>query len=253
MGVTHTTIEDVTDGKHSIRYTLSRSRRKTVGIKLNEKGEVSVSAPMALSGNRIKEIIIKKIPWILKKQEELKAKYLEASEQKRYIDGETFLYLGKEYTLKIQRGSASDNVDLFENDIVVSTADSGLKEGNTAETEQDLKIRGLLKSFYINRFLELVKTRMDIYAPKIGVSPGKVSIRDQKTRWGSCSCKGNISLNWKLIMAPLEVVDYVIIHELCHMKEMNHSKKFWNIVRGLCPNFKESQKWLKDNGHRLKI
>jgi len=89
------------------------------------------------------------------------------------------------------------------------------------------------------------------FSPKIGVCPRKLTVREQKTRWGSCSSKGNISLNWKLVMAPMEVIDYVIVHELCHMKEMNHSKNYWNIVKSIIPDFELRRKWLKDNGHRL--
>jgi predicted metal-dependent hydrolase len=253
MGVSHIVIEDVTDGKNSVQYTLSRSKRKTVGIKLNEKGEVSVSAPLGLSGKQVREIIIKKIPWIVKKQEELKRKYNESGEQKKFIDGEAFLYLGKEYTLKIQRGSASENVAFCDNDIVVSITGDTAENENIDEEERAKTIKKILRGFYINRFLEVIKDRIDNYAPKIGVYPKKVTIREQKTRWGSCSSKGNISLNWKLIMAPSKVIDYVIVHELCHMREMNHSKNFWNIVSEVCPDFKESQKWLKDNGHRMTI
>lgn len=253
MGVSHIIIENVTDGKNSVQYTLSRSKRKTVGIKLNEKGEVSVSAPLGLSGKQVREIIIKKIPWIVKKQEELKRKYNESGEQKKFIDGEAFLYLGKEHTLKIEKGSAPENVALCGNDIVVSMDGDITKNHNVTEEERIETMKRILRTFYINQFLEVIKGRIDNYAHEIGVFPRKVTIREQKTRWGSCSSKGNISLNWRLIMAPLKVIDYVIVHELCHMKEMNHSKNFWNIVSGVCPDFKESQKWLKDNGHRMKI
>jgi predicted metal-dependent hydrolase len=252
-GVSHIITENVTDGKNSVQYILTRSKRKTVGIKLNEKGEVSVTAPLGLSGKQVREIIIKKIPWIVKKQEELKGKYKEPGAQKKYIDGDSFLYLGKEYNLKIQRGSDSENVALCGNDIVVSITGDTAENGNIDDKEWAETIKRLLRGFYINRFLEVIKDRIDNYASKIGVYPKKVTIREQNTRWGSCSSKGNINLNRKLVMAPSKVIDYVIVHELCHMREMNHSKNFWNIVSEVCPDFKESQKWLKDNGHRMTI
>jgi hypothetical protein len=85
------------------------------------------------------------------------------------------------------------------------------------------------------------------------VAPCKVVIKDQKTRWGSCSKKGNINLNWRLIMAPLHVIDYVVVHELCHLKVMNHSKDFWNLVESIQPNNHERRRWLKVNGNRLGI
>ena len=87
----------------------------------------------------------------------------------------------------------------------------------------------------------------------LGVTYGKISIRDQKTRWGSCSSEGNLSFNWRLILAPPDVLDYVVIHELCHRKEMNHSKEFWALVESLMPEYKERRKWLRENGNNLTL
>lgn len=93
--------------------------------------------------------------------------------------------------------------------------------------------------------------RINYYERLIGVQAGQIRIKDQKTRWGSCSSKGNINLNWRLILAPEEVMDYVIIHELCHLKEMNHSKAFWELVEQICPDYREQKRWLKENAHQL--
>lgn len=93
--------------------------------------------------------------------------------------------------------------------------------------------------------------RTAYFAEKIGVSYGRITLRQQKTRWGSCSANGNLNFNWLLILAPPEVLDYVVVHELCHRRQMNHSQAFWNEVSAVLPGYKEQKKWLKDNGWKL--
>lgn len=110
------------------------------------------------------------------------------------------------------------------------------------------KERIVLENRYKNAAREYIPKRVEHYATLIGVSYAKISIRDQKTRWGSCSSSGMLSFNYKLIMAPPRVLDYIVVHELCHRIEMNHSKAFWNLVEEVIPEYKEYQHWLKING-----
>ena len=98
---------------------------------------------------------------------------------------------------------------------------------------------------------EALEQKLRYYAPKMGVTYGRVSVRDQKTRWGSCSSEGNLNFNWRLIMAPPGVMDYVVVHELAHRKEMNHSKAFWNEVEKVIPDYKRWVKWLKEEGRGI--
>lgn len=99
--------------------------------------------------------------------------------------------------------------------------------------------------------LEVIPQRVAYFAPLVGVTYGKITIRNQRTRWGSCSSKGNLNFNCLLMLAPMDVVDYVVVHELCHRKEMNHSPKFWAQVERILPNYKCSKLWLKENGQAL--
>ena len=102
-----------------------------------------------------------------------------------------------------------------------------------------------------NRALEYIPQRVAYYAPIVGVDYGRITIRNQKTRWGSCSGKGNLNFNCLLMLTPAEVIDYVVVHELCHRIEMNHSKAFWSEVERVLPGYKSARKWLKDNGDRV--
>lgn len=101
------------------------------------------------------------------------------------------------------------------------------------------------------RATQLIPERVKHFAPLVGVTYGRITIRNQKSRWGSCSAKGNLNFNVGLLLAPPEVLDYVVVHELCHRKEMNHSPKFWAEVSKLIPDYKQHEKWLKDNGRAI--
>ena len=107
----------------------------------------------------------------------------------------------------------------------------------------------LLIKRYKNAAREYIPKRVEHYASLLGVSYSTITIRDQKTRWGSCSSRGTLSFNWKLILAPPRVLDYVVLHELCHRREMNHSERFWLLVESIMPEYRDYKKWLKDNGN----
>lgn len=111
--------------------------------------------------------------------------------------------------------------------------------------------RRALEGRYRQAAREYFAARVAHYEPIIGVTHGSIAIRDQKTRWGSCSAKGNLNFNWRLMLAPPRILDYVVVHELCHRKEMNHSKAFWNAVETVLPDYRECRKWLKENGKTL--
>lgn len=111
--------------------------------------------------------------------------------------------------------------------------------------------REQLEKRYRQAAREYIPARVAYFETVIGVTHGAIAIRDQKTRWGSCSARGNLNFNWRLMLAPPRVLDYVVVHELCHRKEMNHSKAFWNAVETVLPDYKELRKWLQDNGRTL--
>lgn len=113
------------------------------------------------------------------------------------------------------------------------------------------KLPALERQHLQNKACVVIPRRVAFFAEKIGVSYGKITLRQQKTRWGSCAANGNLNFNWLLILAPPEVLDYVVVHELCHRLEMNHSQAFWKEVEAVLPDYRERRKWLRDNGWRL--
>ena len=120
-----------------------------------------------------------------------------------------------------------------------------VESGNVENVTID-KIKALAE-----QALEIIPTRVEYFARIIGVTYGNITIRNQKTRWGSCSSKGNLNFNCLLMLAPPEVLDYVVVHELCHRKQMNHSKAFWLEVEKVLPDYKEARKWLKEDGSQM--
>ncbi|MBZ4647572.1 MAG: hypothetical protein JG777_3061 [Clostridia bacterium] len=230
-----------------ISYTLLKTKRKTIGITVDRNGEVMVHAPFCVTEKQICEVVQKKADWIIKKVNEV-IKRNSNLVCRQFVSGEKFLYLGKEYTLEIVEKDLSKAEVLMQEDTMAVYISQGLSEESRKQA-----IKEALIKWYRQSFAEIIKERIEKYSLQLKAAPCKVVIKDQKTRWGSCSKKGNINLNWRLVMAPLHVIDYVVSHELCHLKVMNHSKDFWNLVESIQPNYHESRKWLKVNGNRLGI
>ena len=229
-----------------IYYTLLKTKRKTIGIIIDRNGEVRVHAPFHASKKQIYEVVRKKADWIERKVNEIKARNSKLI-CRQFVGGEKILYLGKEYILQIvEKDSGRSDVIIHEGTVTVYIS-PGLSDESRKET-----IKEALIKWYEQHFSEIVKERLKNYSLQLEAAPCKVVIKTRK-RCGELQQKGNINLNWKLVMAPVEIIDYVIVHELCHLKVMNHSKDFWNLVASVLPNCEKSRKWLKANGYMLAI
>lgn len=229
-----------------IDYTIIRRRRKTIGISITQNHGVRVLAPTWVSIRELQDVMRKKAPWILEKLvliEEIK----KHKHTNRFVNGGTFSYLGRDYKLEVikQYGIKSTNLDFNDVKFIV-----GVPAELTAE-QQEESIREVLLEWYMEHAAETVTARIEIYAGRMGLKPFKVLIKNQKTRWGSCTKDNKIHINWKIIMAPMEIVDYLIVHELAHIKIKNHSVLFWNMVESVLPDYKKCRKWLRENGHML--
>lgn len=235
-------------GNTEIYYRVIRSRRKTIGIIIDPEKGVVVRVPERLTDKQIKEFVKKKSSWIIKKQEELK-KVKCLPKAREFVSGEKLTYLGELYEIEVIQGEDNKSVEITLKDgkfqIRVS---SSLKGDNRRETI----IRELVQ-WYKKQARIKYKERVELYRNIMNVTYNKIYIRDQKTRWGSCSSKGNLNFNWRLIMAPLSIMDYIVVHELVHLVHPNHSKDFWKLVKKIVPDYKEKKEWLKIYGNSLSI
>ena len=213
-----------------MNYQLIRSKRKTLSLQINSHAELIVRAPNQLSVKKIEQFIDEKSDWIEKKSNSIS---LKKPQKPHYAEGEKFLYLGEEYPLKINPTQAKG----LSFDGKMFSLHAGGKEEFLA--------------WYKASFKKIALPRLEYYAKNHQLSYNQVRLKTQKTLWGSCSGVNNINLNYLLIGAPISVIDYVIVHELCHSVHKNHSKNFWQLVFSILPNYKASKRWLLDNGHRL--
>ena len=215
---------------------ITRSKRRTIALIVERDGTLSVRAPMRVSHAVIEAFIQQKADWIMRTREKLKT--IKQPPTRQYVDGEKFLYLGSFFDLKL-----------------VQSQQPSLQFGSGFTLSQGMQEKGELyfTKWYKERAYEIIAMRVKEYAQKYHFIPRQVKINSARTRWGSCSSKGTLNFTWRLVMAPLEVIDYVVIHELSHLRVRDHSRKFWNVVEAIDPEYKKKRKWLRENGDKLNL
>ena len=216
-----------------IAYQLSHRARRTIGLKITEAGLV-VHAPNRILAFELNRILIEKADWILQK---LRSRAEQTLPAINWQMGAQLQLLGNPITLQIQRlnGSKMPKIS-FERDTLQIT---------TSHQLTDEKLQQLVTQWYKKLALLDFTRRVEVFAAKLGVTPPPVSLSSARSRWGSCSSRGDVRLNWRLLQAPPHIINYVVCHELAHLKHMNHSPKFWAQVAVLFPDFKQAEKDLK--------
>jgi predicted metal-dependent hydrolase len=224
----------------AVKYS---ARRKTIQIAVHPPGIIVVTAPSGRSDRELTALVFQKAPWIARKLQQMQMRP-SVSRRRTFMDGETFLFLGHEYPLGLAIAPTLRKpvIQIDKGRIIYSS--------RSAEHEYLL---GHLTTWYRQKAAETIHERVSYYAQKMGVKPQSVQIRDQKKRWGSCASSARLNFNWRCIMAPVEIIDYIIVHELCHLLEMNHSTRYWNLLKSFMPDYKARRNWLKENGARLDI
>lgn len=225
-----------------IEYTLIQSARRDVLFQALPEAGIRVYAPKYLGLRAVDGMVRERAGQLLEMQREVEAR-LEADRLAHPLgDGVPILIEGRRRALRLVRGAKA----------------SGEAVGDEyrltlPEPDSEAAVRAALRSVLSAAALKRIRERIAHYAPRVGKSPGRVTIREQKSRWGSCSGKGNLNFNWKLVMAPPEVLDYVVVHELCHLHEFNHSPRFWALVEAQMPDYEIWKKWLKGHAGDLRI
>ena len=234
-------------GNSTINYQIIRSNRKTVGLEVSIEEGVIVRAPEKISEERIKEVVKKKAEWIMRKQKRLD-EIKPAPKPKEFISGERLPYLGRRYRLKVKRvDTIGVSVNLYQGKLMIDVG------SDLGEYERKEIIKNKVMQWYRKHAEKQIKERVKKYQNKIGVEPNSIKIKKQKKRWGSCSSLGNLNFNWKLIMAPMRIIDYIVVHELAHLKYPNHSKEYWDLVESIIPDYEQKQEWLRINGRQLDL
>jgi predicted metal-dependent hydrolase len=210
--------------------TIIRSARRSVSLEVGRNGVVTIRAPKRASEALLRSFFEEKRDWIEKQV----AKQLERGlKSKRYYkEGEIFHYLGEGYPLRLRdKGKRFEMCDAF---LVHRASEPAAKK--------------LLEAWYKKRARQIFHERLDHHAAAMNLPYSRLRLSSARTRWGSCRGDG-INLNWRLVMAPLGVIDSVVIHELAHIRHKNHGKHFWNLVHTHCSDYKMHDKWLKKNAH----
>jgi len=213
------------------------TRRKTIALIVQPNGRLIVRAPLRTSQKEIRLLVDRNAEWIRNTQELVKSTYTPCA-PRQYVTGENFYFLGNPYPLEIV--NANHPALTFDSKFYLSK--TALPNAQT-----------VFERWYRKQALEVLTERVQQCASQHGFRTTQVRLSSARTRWGSCSARGTLSFTWRLVMAPLPVIDYVVVHELVHLKVRNHSKQFWDQVHQLMPDYKDRRSWLKENGHLLNI
>ncbi|WP_394866755.1 M48 family metallopeptidase [Paraclostridium bifermentans] len=224
-----------------IKFNIIYRKRKTMSLEIKRDGIINVIAPNGLDKTFIVDKVKNKSDWIIKKLDEI-----EVLDNNRYIrsyeSGDIFLYLGNEYILEnlVDKSTIGTSVSLENNKLIV----------RSNSNNKDV-IQRALKKWYTDETLGIVKERINYYKLFFEDTVTSIKIKDQKSRWASCTYKNEILFNLRCSMMPIQIIDYIVVHEMCHMEHRNHSKDFYLAVERILPDYKERVKWLKNNGVRM--
>lgn len=228
-------------------YKIKYSSRKTLGIRISPEEGVVVLAPHRCNKIYIEKLLEEKSQWIEKNYLEM-LKLKESMGDRNNI--ESIMFLGQTYPVYIRYSSLKKaSVEFDGNTLCIRL--NGLLQFN--EDKRIKEIKAAIKNWYLNSAYTILSERTEYHAQKLGLKYNNIFIKDVKARWGSCSSKGNINYNIKLMLMPLEVIDYIVVHELSHLVHMNHSKDFWCYVENYMEDYKEREEKLKSLSHEVKI
>jgi predicted metal-dependent hydrolase len=231
----------------NIEYKLLKSRRKTIGISISLEEGVVISVPLRCSKAVLEEVLANKADWIISKTQFF---HKQAQEflARNFKNGEKLYVLGKNCALNVVEGAVGGCKTSFDGEKFSVIVDETLDE-----RKRKVIIKETLNQLYRDIARKYYKERTLYFSEILQLYPVRIFIKEQKTVWGSCSSKDNINYNWRAVMAPLDILDYIVVHELCHLKHRNHSKEYWSLVESVLPDYERRKAWLKENGRFLNL
>lgn len=225
----------------AVHYTVERKRRRTIGMRIRPNSIVEVSAPYLTPDFIIERFIQEKSDWILKHLE--KQDYVrETGEMLQYTTGSLLPFFTESYILQVTPHPTIQRARVY----VVNKTFQVFISQELDDHKAEVEVREAIHDWYRKNTKPILSLRVEKYAQQMGISYGRISVKDVTSHWGSCSSNGNLNFNYRIAMLPIELSDYIIVHELCHRREMNHSARFWALVQEVIPNYKQLRNRLKD-------
>ena len=230
----------VVAGGRRIEYTLIQSSRQNVLLQALPEAGIRVYAPKYMGLRAVDDLVRQRADQLTQMQRSAEARLEEDRRAHPVTDGSIIMIEGRRCVLRLHMGARRTGKLVGEEYHLT-----------LPEPDSDPAVRAAIRATLSAVALRRIRERLNYYIPRIGRAPGRITIREQKSRWGSCSQKGNLNFNWKLIMAPPQALDYVVVHELCHLYEFNHSPRFWSLVAAQMPDYEVWKKWLKAHAEDL--
>ncbi|MEK5379245.1 M48 family metallopeptidase [Niallia sp. FSL W8-0635] len=227
----------------TIRFDIKYKNRSSIGLAIDGYGNIIVLAPKKTSDERVIQVLEVNWDQIQTKLNEMQ-KRMNGPLEKVYENNESFLYLGNTYPIQIVQDITimKERVEFDEETLFIYV-----------QHHDKEKIKQLLRRYYYQRSKALVEERVSFYQSNFKTKPRSIRITDSKTNWGTCDSNFQLTFNWRLAMAPLEVIDYVVVHEMCHMVHLNHDRSFWRLVGKLMPDYKEKENWLAMSSWKMTV
>ncbi len=218
-------------------FQLKLDKRKTIKIEVKEQGKIIVTAPLNCPESIILKCLKEKAPWISKQIVLLKDK-----KNIQFQNGDKFLFLGKEVILKIieDKDIKVNNIYLNKNILTVFI-----------KHIDDKEVKKALELWYREKTMEIVVEKINLFQIRFGIHPNSIKVKEQKRRWASCTYKNDLLFNWRCSMVDEKALEYIVVHEMCHFEHKDHSKKFWESVETILPDYKIRKNWLKENGYKV--
>ena len=216
-----------------VECTVLRSARRSVALFIERDGSVSVRAPLSVTDEQLAKVVEKKLPWIYRNRALWRELNRDAP-KREFVSGESFYVAGQPCILDI-RHEADEPLALVGDRLV-------LKHSHIGKAEE------LLRALYRKMGYERLPVLIERFAARMGVKPGRLRVWELQNRWASCSEKGNLNFHWRVLALPLDVLEYLVVHELAHLKHRNHTNDFWEEVEKVCPQWRRATEWLRLNG-----